>query len=75
MKVFSRCGACHAYVATSADTRSGLRVTCTRALSLNYAQSAASQRERVAATIQILFGKNCKIYESWGLKIASEAIF
>ena len=62
------CGACRH------TTRSRLRVTCTCALSLIYAQSTASQRVRVAATIQILFGKNCRIYEIWGLKIASEAI-
>ena len=55
------CGACrHAYVAT---TRSRRRVTCTRALSLSYPQSAASQRVRVAVTIEIVFGKNCRTYE------------
>ena len=35
---------------------------------------AASQRVHVAATIEILFGKNCRTYEIWGLKITSEAI-
>ena len=69
MKVFA---AGHAYAAT---THSRLRVkTYTHALSLSYAQSAALQGVRVAATIVILFCKNCRTYEIWGLKIASETI-
>ena len=61
MKGFAA-GACRrAYVAT----------IC--ALSRSYAQSAASQTAiRVAATTEILFGKNCRTCEIWGLKIASE---
>ena len=45
---------------------------------LSYAQSVITTSQGVRiATIKILFAyslKNCKIYEIWGLKMASEAI-
>ena len=62
MKVSAAGAYRHTYVATI------------RALSPSDAQSATSQKMRVAATIELLSGKNCRRDEIWALKIASEAI-
>ena len=57
---FFAAGACLPYVATK----------CTNA------QSAFTTSQRVClASIEILFAMNCRTYEIWGLKVASEAIF